>query len=163
MPPATVFGRSRPSFGWADKRRVVARPLMIDVGFLPVPRQEIVEPAHGMAIGQALQDIAEIGEGLDVVELCSGDEGTNGGPACAAAVGACEQVVLASERDVPVILPMSARRSRSTTVGTRFTGAVSGGNTANSASLGNSFTSRRRPVLSRWWRHGCWIQSPAPR
>src|SRR6266498_3977955 len=104
MPPATVFGRSRPSFGWADKRRVVARPLMIHMGFLPVPRQEI----------------AEVGEGLDVVELCSGDEGTNGGPACAAAVGACEQVVLASERDVPVILPMSARRSRSTTVGTRF-------------------------------------------
>jgi hypothetical protein len=50
--------------GRGGKRRVVARPLMIDVGFLPVPRQEIVEPAHGMALGQALQDIAEVDDAL---------------------------------------------------------------------------------------------------
>src|SRR5437016_5914673 len=32
-----------------------------------------------MALGHALQDVLEIGKGLPVIELCSCDEGTNGG------------------------------------------------------------------------------------
>jgi hypothetical protein len=39
-------------------------------------------------------------EGLNVVELCSGDERTNGGPACAATVGAYEQMVVCTENSV---------------------------------------------------------------
>ena len=46
----------------------------------------------------------------------------------------------------PLILPMSVRSSRFITVGTRFTGAVYGGDTASSAPPGNLFTSRRRPA-----------------
>jgi hypothetical protein len=39
-------------------------------------------------------------EGLNVVELCSGDERTNGGPPCAATVGAYEQMVVCTENSV---------------------------------------------------------------
>ena len=47
----------------------------------------------------ALENVSEVGERLDVIELGGGDESADGGPACAAAVGAREQVVLAPERD----------------------------------------------------------------
>src|SRR5258707_13493010 len=52
-----------------------------------------------MAVGYALQDVLEIGERLDDVELCRGDEGTNGGPSLSATIGAGEQMVLAPKRD----------------------------------------------------------------
>ena len=52
-----------------------------------------------MAVGHAFQHILEVGEGLDVVELCGADEGADRCPACGAAIGSCEQVVLAAERD----------------------------------------------------------------
>src|SRR5258708_2800194 len=52
-----------------------------------------------MALGHALQDVPEIGERLDVVELCRGDEGTNGGPSLSATIGAGEQMVLAPKRE----------------------------------------------------------------
>ena len=51
-----------------------------------------------MALGHALQDVAEIGEGLDVVEFCGGDEGANGGPSLRPAIGAGEQMILAAQR-----------------------------------------------------------------
>src|SRR5438034_9996200 len=54
-----------------------------------------------MALGHALQDVPEIGEGLHVVELCRGDEGANGGPSLSATIRAGEQMVLAPERDGP--------------------------------------------------------------
>ena len=54
-----------------------------------------------MTVGHALQDISEPGEGLDVVELRGGDEGTYGCPSDAATVRAGEQMVFAPERDGP--------------------------------------------------------------
>ena len=54
-----------------------------------------------MTVGHAFQDVLEIGEGLDVVELCSGDEGADGCPSDPAAVRAREQVVFAAKRDGP--------------------------------------------------------------
>ena len=45
---------------------------MIDGHFRPVPRQEIIEPVHGVAVRHALDDVSEVGEWLDVVELCGG-------------------------------------------------------------------------------------------
>jgi hypothetical protein len=59
-----------------------------------------------MTIGHALQDVSEPGKGLDVIELCGGDEGADGCPSNAAAVGARE----APERYQPFILPMSGRK-----------------------------------------------------
>jgi hypothetical protein len=64
----------------ARKRPAVARYLVIDVHFWPIPGQEFIDPAHGMTIRHALQDVLEIGERLDIVELCSGDKRTNDGP-----------------------------------------------------------------------------------
>ena len=52
-----------------------------------------------MAAGHALQQVLEVCEGLDVVELCGGDEGADRRPAGGAAVGSGEQVVLATERN----------------------------------------------------------------
>jgi hypothetical protein len=40
-----------------------------------------------MTVGHALQDVSEPDEGLDVVELCGGDEGADGCPSDAATVG----------------------------------------------------------------------------
>jgi hypothetical protein len=54
-----------------------------------------------MTVGHALQDVSEPGKGLDVVELCGGDEGADGCPSGAAAVRAREQMVFAPERDGP--------------------------------------------------------------
>ena len=54
-----------------------------------------------MAVRQAFQNIAEIGEGFDVVELCGRQQGSDDRPAFCAAIGACEQVVLAAERNGP--------------------------------------------------------------
>ena len=66
-----------------------------------VPGQEVVKAASGMAVAHALEHVFEIGIGLDVVELCRGDEGTDHGPSLCAAIGAGEQVVLAPERHGP--------------------------------------------------------------
>ena len=52
-----------------------------------------------MALGHALQDVPEIGEGLHVIEFCRGDEGADGGPSLSATIGAGEQMVLTPQRD----------------------------------------------------------------
>jgi Transposase IS66 family len=52
-----------------------------------------------MAAGHAFLHVLQVGEGLDVIELCSGDEGTDRRPAGHTAIGSCEEVVLSAERD----------------------------------------------------------------
>jgi hypothetical protein len=52
-----------------------------------------------MAIGQAFQNVPEIGERLDVVELGGGDKRTHRCPSSGSAIGSSEQVVLAAEGD----------------------------------------------------------------
>ena len=80
---------------------MLARGLGVDAHWLPIPWQELVEAVGGVTVGHALQYVSEIGKGLDVVELCGGDEGADGCPSDAAAVRACEQMIFASERDRP--------------------------------------------------------------
>jgi hypothetical protein len=101
--------------------RLVERPR-----WLPVPRQQLIEPARRMALNHSFEHISEIGKGLDVVELGRGEKRSDNGPAIAAAVRAGEQIVLAAERNRPVILPMSSRRSRSIIAGTHSMGAAFG-------------------------------------
>ena len=72
---------------------------MLDVHFGPIPGQQLIQPARRVALGHALEDVAEIGEGLDVVEFCGGDKGADGSPSLSAAVGAGEQMVLVAQRD----------------------------------------------------------------
>src|SRR5258708_33112155 len=83
------------------KRPFLVRGLGLDAYWLPVPGQEFVEAAGGVTVGHALQDVSEPGKGLDVVELCGGDEGADGCPSDAATVRAREQVVFAPGRDAP--------------------------------------------------------------
>jgi hypothetical protein len=58
-----------------------------------------------MTVGHALQDVSEPSKGLDVVELCGGDEGADGCPSGGAAVRAREQMVdrIVVEFDAAVI------------------------------------------------------------
>jgi len=54
-----------------------------------------------MTVCYALEDVVDVGLGLDAVEFCSLDEGADHGPAGAAAVAAGEEMVLAAERHGP--------------------------------------------------------------
>jgi hypothetical protein len=92
------------------KRPFLTRRSGFSVCRRPVPGQQIVKPAHWMSAGHAFQHVLEIGEGLDLVELGGSDEGADGCPSGAAAVGSGKQVVLATERYQPFILPMSGRK-----------------------------------------------------
>src|SRR5205823_11778128 len=74
-----------------------------------------------MALGHALQDVLEVGERLHIVEFCRGDEGTDGRPSLSATVGAGEQMVLAAQCNLAVILPMSGRMLWSDIAGIRCT------------------------------------------
>ena len=69
------------------KRPLLARGLGVDAHWLPIPWQELVEAVGGVTVGHALQYVSEPGKGLDVVELCGGDEGADDCPSDAAAVG----------------------------------------------------------------------------
>jgi hypothetical protein len=95
-----------------------------------------------MTLNHSFEHISEIGEGLEVVELGRGEERSDNGPAIAAAVRAGEQMVLAAERNRPVILPISGRRSRSIIGGTHIMGDAFVANMSSGASAVMSFTSR---------------------
>lgn len=48
-----------------------------------------------MTVRHALEHVFEVAVGLDVIELCGGDEGTDRCPPLSAAIGTGEQMVLA--------------------------------------------------------------------
>ena len=52
-----------------------------------------------MAVGQAFQHVLEVGERLDAIEFCSGQQRRDGRPARCTAVGTGEEMVLAAKRD----------------------------------------------------------------
>jgi hypothetical protein len=83
-------------------------------------------------VGDASQDIAQVGLGVEPVEGRALDKGVEDGRAMAAAVGAGEQVILPSQGDRAAILPMSGRRSRCTIAGTPSMGAAFGASAASS-------------------------------
>ncbi len=139
------------------KRPVVALRSGVDGCWRPVPRQEIIETLHGMAFGHALEHVFEVGVGLDVVELCRGDEGADRCPSHCAAIGAGEQMVLAPERHLWVILPKTGRLRWFTIAGTLCSGGLFAGFTVSGAHRVSWFTSRWNPASS--WRclAGCSI------
>src|SRR5580692_9291890 len=92
-------------------QREGSRDLLLALA-LPVPRQEFVDPLGGMIL-QSRQDVCEPGLRIDVVELGGFDEGVDGGGAAAAVVGAGERPVVAADRNLAVILPISGRMSSS--------------------------------------------------
>lgn len=60
-------------------------------------------------IGDAAEHLAQIGFGIEPVELGGLDEGVGRGGARAAGIGSCEQIVLPAEDNLAVILPISGR------------------------------------------------------
>jgi hypothetical protein len=91
----------------------------------PVPGQELVEAAYGMAVGHALEHVLQVSVGLAVVELSGADQRADDGPAVGAAIGPGEKMVFAAKGNHPVILPISGQRSRSTIAGIRCMDVVS--------------------------------------
>ena len=79
-----------------------ARPLGLDViSGLPGPGQKLIEAVDGVTVDHAFEDVAQIGEGFDVVHLGGFDQGADYGPALAAAVRTGEEMVFAAERHGP--------------------------------------------------------------
>ena len=62
----------------------------------PAPGQQLMQSRLPDG-GDACDDVGPPGLRINVVELCSGAERTNGGPPCAATVGAYEQMVVCTE------------------------------------------------------------------
>ena len=73
-----------------------------------------------MAVDRSVEDVFEVGIGLDAIELGGGDERTDRCPSDGSAIGPSEEMILAPECHHPVILPISAGKSRSITAGTRY-------------------------------------------
>ena len=82
----------------------------------PIPGQEFVDPPGGMIL-QSRQDIGEPSLRVDVVELGGFDERVDGGGATAAVIRSCEYPVVAADRNLAVILPISGRMSSSIIAG----------------------------------------------
>ncbi len=53
------------------KRPFLTRRSGFGVGRVPIPGEEVIEPAHRVSVGHAFQDILEISERLDIIELGS--------------------------------------------------------------------------------------------
>ena len=97
-------------------------------------------------IGDTRQHVGEVALRVELVEVGAFDQRVHRRGAATAGVGAGEQVVLAADRNRPVILPMSGTRSRSIIAGTRSMGAAFGASMSSSAPAARSFTSRWRPA-----------------
>jgi hypothetical protein len=80
-----------------------------------------------------------------------------------AIVGACEQEVLATDRESPFILPMLASLPWCTTDGTRSPARRSGSRIASIAKKRTSPYSRRRIAPARCCRRGCSMLASARR
>lgn len=63
------------------------------------PRQQVVDLAVGVAVDDPGEDIGEIAERFDIVEFAGFDQRGDDCPVFSTAVRACEERVLAVERD----------------------------------------------------------------
>src|SRR5215472_502671 len=66
---------------------------------LPLPRQQLIESIGGVSVDHSLEHVAQIGIGLDAVQLAGLDQRAEGRPARAATIAAGEEMVLAPKRD----------------------------------------------------------------
>src|SRR5439155_25908048 len=106
--------------------------------------------------------VAQIGLGIEVVELGTLDEGIDRRGAFAARIRSGEQIILAAQGNHGVILPMSGRKLKSGTGGTRSMGGGFGASMWSGALVARSFTSKWPPAWSSWWQPGCSILPPVP-
>jgi hypothetical protein len=83
-------------------------PSALDGGGLPFPRQQFVEPIGWISIDHALEYVAQVGVGLDVVHFTRFDQRAECCPALPTDIGTSHH---------PFILPMSGRSWKSITAG----------------------------------------------
>jgi len=79
----------------------------------------------GQPITRRVKQISGPGLRIDAVQLAGLDQQRQTAPVFGSLVAACERAVLSRQGDCGVILPMSGRKSLSTTDGTRCTVAKS--------------------------------------
>ena len=92
---------------------------------IEIAREQGLEAGERGGARDLGEDVAEVGVGLKPAGLGGLEEAVEVGAGVCAADGVGEEPVLAADDDAPFILPMSARRSRSTTRGTRSSAARS--------------------------------------
>ena len=122
-----------------------------------LPGHQLVDPVDRMTLGDLCQGIVEIGFRVDAVELCRLNEGVYGCRANTAGIRTGEEKILSPQGNRGAILPISAKKWRSITAGTRCMAARSGSSTPSS-DLEERLSSLR---LNRVWRSclppGCLI------
>jgi hypothetical protein len=97
-------------------------------------------------IGNPGEHIGEPSLRIDIIELGSLDQRVHDRGAFAATLGAGEEPGFAAQCNLPFILPISGKKSRSITVGIHSTGAVFGSKAVSSAPVAELSTLRRRRV-----------------
>ena len=80
-------------------------------------------------VGNAGEHVGEIMLRVEAVELGAFDQRIDRRGAAAAGIGAGKQIILAANCNRPVILPMSGRKSKFITGGTRYIGVALVANT----------------------------------
>ena len=108
---------------------------------MPVPGQEFGNAPRWM-IGDAGEQIGEIVLRVEAVELGAFDQRVDRGGAAAAGIGAGKQIILAANRNRPVILPISGRMWRYIIAGTHSMGGAFAANMSSGAPAAMSFMSR---------------------
>jgi hypothetical protein len=103
-----------------------------------------INDAIDRVAGDTAENIAQVGFWVDVIELGGLDEGVHGGCPLAAAIGAGEEIILSADCHCPFILPMSGRRWKSITGGTRIL--------ATKLAYGGWSNDRRAGFLRSWGR-----------
>jgi len=76
-------------------------------------------------LGDASDDVAQVGLGIKAIQCGSTDQSVDCGPAFAAAVGTEVQEVFSAESKFAIILPISGRKLKSITVGIPCMGVAS--------------------------------------
>ena len=112
---------------------------------MPVPGQEFGNAARRM-VRNAGEHVGEIVLWIETVELGAFDQRVDRGGAAAAGIRASKQVILAANSNRPVILPISGRKSKFITGGTRCMGVAFAASTLSDAPAVRSFTSRWCPA-----------------
>ena len=102
-----------------------------------MPGEELREPLDRM-IGDPAEHVGEPGLRIDVVELGRADQ--QGSGALAVAITTGEQIILAADGNHAVILPISGKKLRSMTAGTRCMGAGFGDNMSSGVPSVKLFT-----------------------
>jgi hypothetical protein len=94
-----------------------------------------------MSVGQTFEEVLEVGEWLDAVEFRRRQQGGDDRPALRTAIGSGEQMVLAAERNLAVILPISGGMSSFIIVGIRCAGKARVAFRSSAAQQASSCTS----------------------